>query len=591
MSLTRQPDDDERLPALGTQGRALIAGASAPEYTARIRAVQTGISQGVDIALGYVGNTISSADGANTIGGGGTVTNEQRITGGAFNTIAGGYDNDITSSGIGASTISGGAHHVVSDTATHGTIGGGSFGLISGTSDYSTISGGTVNSILSADQATVGGGAQHRIEQDNATIAGGVGNVVANLRGTAGGGTTNVVAGNAATISGGDASAIKGSDGSIGGGAQNIVGPCRVFIDAVTVAADQTVTSATGDFTGGDVGATVYIQGCGTNFDVHKTTIASINSATSIEVTTAPVKSRTDQVLTIVGAAAGADYGTVAGGLKNKAKGIASAIGGGRENIADISYSTVAGGYQNQANQAWATVGGGDRNVAAGTGTFVGSGVLNTATGNNSVIAGGRENTTPAPTPSTDIYQTVGGGFQNAVTGPYGTVPGGRGNTIPATASYAYASGREASATLYGMHAQASGAFSAAGDAQTAVLTVRRQTTDGTANTSLLTDNSAGRLVIPNDTTWAFSVLVVARRTDADNESAAYKFEGCIDNNANTVALVGAVTKTVLAEDTAAWECDASADNTNKALALQVTGEAAKTINWVGRVTLVQVTG
>ena len=47
---------------------------------------------------------------------------------------------------------------------------------------------------------------------------------------------------------------------------------------------------------------------------------------------------------------------------------------------------------------------------------------------------------------------------------------------------------------------------------------------------------------VDTDTTWAFDILIVARRTDADNESAAYEIKGCIDNNAGAVALVSAVT-------------------------------------------------
>ena len=84
-----------------------------------------------------------------------------------------------------------------------------------------------------------------------------------------------------------------------------------------------------------------------------------------------------------------------------------------------------------------------------------------------------------------------------------------------------------------------------------------------------------------------------ARRTDADNESAGYKFEGVIDRNTNaaSTALVGAVTKTVLAEDTVAWDCDVTADTTNGALSITVTGEAAKSIKWTGFVTIAESNG
>jgi hypothetical protein len=94
------------------------------------------------------------------------------------------------------------------------------------------------------------------------------------------------------------------------------------------------------------------------------------------------------------------------------------------------------------------------------------------------------------------------------------------------------------------------------------------------------------------DSTWVFVVLLVARRTDANGESAAYEFKGCMDRDSTgTAGLVGAVTKTVIAEDTAAWDADVDVDAANFSLRLRVTGEAAKTIRWVARVTTVEVIG
>ena len=50
-------------------------------------------------------------------------------------------------------------------------------------------------------------------------------------------------------------------------------------------------------------------------------------------------------------------------------------------------------------------------------------------------------------------------------------------------------------------------------------------------------------------------------------------------------------TQTVIAEDNAAWDATAAADDTHDALIVQVTGEAAKTVYWVAKVELVEVTG
>jgi hypothetical protein len=137
----------------------------------------------------------------------------------------------------------------------------------------------------------------------------------------------------------------------------------------------------------------------------------------------------------------------------------------------------------------------------------------------------------------------------------------------------------------------AAGNFAVAGDAKTGQYVAKASTTDATVTEMLV--NTTERLVLPNDSTWKFEVHVVARRTDVDGESAAYKFEGCIDRNANaaSTALVGSVINTILAEDTVAWNVTVDADTTNGSLRVQVTGEAAKTIRWVAFIRTVEVTG
>lgn len=160
------------------------------------------------------------------------------------------------------------------------------------------------------------------------------------------------------------------------------------------------------------------------------------------------------------------------------------------------------------------------------------------------------------------------------------------------TASAAYASvfGHRAIANKVGQRALAAGRFSANGDAQSSEYILRIQTTDATQTEMLI--NGAGRLTIANDSTWAFNIVVAARRTDANDESARYSFEGVIDRNstAGSTALVGTVNKTEI-EDTNAWDVTVDADTTNGSLRIQVTGEAAKTINWVAFVRTVETTG
>ena len=105
--------------------------------------------------------------------------------------------------------------------------------------------------------------------------------------------------------------------------------------------------------------------------------------------------------------------------------------------------------------------------------------------------------------------------------------------------------------------------------------------------------SATNQLILPNDSTYTFSILVTARRTDADNESAGYKFEGVIDRNtiAATTNFVGVPIKTVLAEDSALWDCVISEDTVNGGLRITVTGEANKTIKWVAVCNTAEVTG
>src|SRR5690606_11600686 len=99
------------------------------------------------------------------------------------------------------------------------------------------------------------------------------------------------------------------------------------------------------------------------------------------------------------------------------------------------------------------------------------------------------------------------------------------------------------------------GKFSVVGDAQISDFVVRKQTTNATP-ANLAVDGGSALPFMVADSAWAVDALIVARRTDANDESAAYQLRFCVDRNANTVALVGTVDKTVIGEDNAAWDVD-----------------------------------
>lgn len=252
------------------------------------------------------------------------------------------------------------------------------------------------------------------------------------------------------------------------------------------------------------------------------------------------------------------------------ASGNYSTIGGGRNNRASGTASTVCGGQYNVATSFRSTVCGGTNNTSSNYQTFVGGGTYNTASASWSVVAGGYENT------ASQTRSAVLGGRGNTASGSYSVVLGGARGV----------------ANKHGQCTMAPGRFSTSGDAQTSHFVLFKQTTTA-VQAEMFLDNSSAQMSLSNDTTWAFDILVVARRTDANDESAAWKFAGCIDRNASAAAtaIVGAVTKTVLALDTAGWDVDVTADTTGGALRIRVTGSTSKTINWVAFVRTVETTG
>lgn len=118
--------------------------------------------------------------------------------------------------------------------------------------------------------------------------------------------------------------------------------------------------------------------------------------------------------------------------------------------------------------------------------------------------------------------------------------------------------------------------------------TVATVTTTDATPTELTDDGDP--LTLENNSAWAFSVLVTAKRVGAET-AAAYKFEGLIRRGANAAATVLVFQqKTVMAEDASSWDAAVTADVSNGALAITVTGVAAQTIKWQALVSAAEIT-
>ena len=115
----------------------------------------------------------------------------------------------------------------------------------------------------------------------------------------------------------------------------------------------------------------------------------------------------------------------------------------------------------------------------------------------------------------------------------------------------------------------------------------------GTVSTTTATVTDIFNIPLVDDSTWFFEVDIAARRTDVNDESAAYKIQGAIDRNTGvgTTAIVGSVIKTIIAEDTAGWDVTAIADVTSGGLQIRVTGEGSKTIRWTSVLKTIEIKG
>ncbi len=146
-------------------------------------------------------------------------------------------------------------------------------------------------------------------------------------------------------------------------------------------------------------------------------------------------------------------FATIGGGYNNTASEYAVAVGGGRDNTASGPFATVGGGYNNTASGHAATVGGGDDNTASGYTVTVGGGRFNTASGEFAAVGGGVGNTASGKraavgggygNTASGYAATVGGGEDNAASGYAATISGGEDNT--AAGHHSFAAGRRARA-------------------------------------------------------------------------------------------------------------------------------------------------
>ena len=175
-----------------------------------------------------------------------------------------------------------------------------------------------------------------------------------------------------------------------------------------------------------------------------------------------------------------------------------------------------------------------------------------------------------------------------AVASATGAVSIGESNVASAANSSAY--GVDAKASIIGQTARASGYFAADGDAQGSTFILRSDTTDATAEALTTNNSTAGstnQIVAASDTCITFSGTIVAMQNGAQSYGS-WEIKGLLVNDGGTTTLANSAITVI--QNASSWGLALSADNTNNALKIQVTGEASHNIRWVANVQTSEVT-
>jgi hypothetical protein len=554
------------------------------------------------VAGGGISNT---ASGSNSTVGGGCCN----VTNARHSTINGGHRNIIQSPTneccARGATIGGGVGHNSSGGTLNGTtgdltgtitccnagaystIGGGLRNIASGRS--SAIGGGRSNT-ASAFYSTVGGGSLNMSSNTGAIVAGGGDNTSSGCYSTVSGGRLNTSSGYYSTVSGGNCNTASGSRSIVSGGTSNTASGCR---STVIGGSDNTVSGSFSSTVGcgnNDNGCcNSHLIGKGLSATASDTTYTNnshvccsltIGSFNHTNLSIASSFADADLLMAVLDPAGTPSTKMLQGSvLRSSLLNEAAALQFRQGTDVERQGITPANGepiWTTDCKKLYI----GDGSTCGGifmspsmhtNGSCAGSiqtvSNSNVACGTSSTVSGGNSNC------ASGISSTVSGGTNNSASGPYSTIIGG---------FYTQAS-------KYGELSHAAGRFAQTGDAQHTVLIARNNTTN-TTTTTLFLDGSSSRLTLPAETTWTFTINLSAYN-DTDNTAAWWIIRGGIRRDAaNSTSLIGSLIEERDSESTMSNTSVAvTADDTNEALNIDVTGLASKNIRWVAVVDISQV--
>ncbi len=187
-------------------------------------------------------------------------------------------------------------------------------------------------------------------------------------------------------------------------------------------------------------------------------------------------------------------------------------------------------------------------------------------------------------------YRTHAEGMNNIVSGENAHVEGfqctasggsshAEGYQCTASGGSSHARGYRAQALLYGQHAWANGNYGTSatrGECQATGFMLHLLTTNNTPTEMI----SPERFVLEDEKSYACTVTIHARQDTGANH-AMYKRMLIIERTGGTVALAGTVqTIGTDIETDVDWDVTLTADDTNKSLKVEVTGDTGQNVRW-----------
>jgi len=118
------------------------------------------------------------------------------------------------------------------------------------------------------------------------------------------------------------------------------------------------------------------------------------------------------------------------------------------------------------------------------------------------------------------------------------------------------------------------------------IIGLKGATADATVTEIFCAGISTQRITLIANSAIGFKGMITAKETSG-TDCVYWEVSGLIKRDgSNNTSLVGAVTKTVIAEEAgaAAWDVTLTADDTNESLKIEVTGAVATNIKWTARI-------